>query len=334
MTFAAIARFVLWPFAVLYGSIVRFRAWLYEVGVCKQQRLKKPVISVGNLTLGGTGKTPLVIWLAEKLLAEGKRVGILSRGYRGDGRTSDEIELMKLRLKGRAQFGVGKDRFVQGQRLENSVDVFLLDDGYQHLRLARDVNILLMDAVRPLGGERLLPAGRLREPVSAMDRADILVITRTSTSPETEAAISKLNEYPVFAAKTKLIGFRKMWGAPEAPSLSPQELGEGPFFTFCGIGNPGAFILDLQKWNLPIADKEAFADHHHYTGGEIHELLDAAREAGARALITTEKDAQNMAGVDPVEVPVYVAVIELDFPQQEAFLDAIRQRIPVRQGVR
>ena len=332
MNFGAVARFVLWPFSVLYGSIMRFRAWLYEVGVLKQQRLKRPVISVGNLTLGGTGKTPMIIWLAEKLLAEGKRVAILSRGYRGDGRTSDEIELMKVRLKGRAQFGVGKDRLVQGQRLENVVDIFLLDDGYQHLRLARDVNILLIDAVRPLGGERLLPAGRLREPISAMDRADILVITRTGTSPETEAAISKLTEYPVFAAKTNLLGFRKMWGDPNAPTHSIAELGEGPFFTFCGVGNPGAFLLDLQRWNLPIVGKEAFADHHHYSDGEIHELLDAAREAGARALITTEKDAQNMADVDPVEMPIYITVIETDLPQQDAFLDAIHKRIPVRQG--
>jgi tetraacyldisaccharide 4'-kinase len=165
-----------------------------------------------------------------------------------------------------------------------------------------------------------------------MDRADILVVTRTGTAPETEVAISKLSEYPIFAAKTKLLGFRKMWADENALPLSPAELGEGPFFVFCGIGNPGAFLLDLQNWKLPIAGKEAFADHHHYSDGEIHELLDAAREAGSRALVTTEKDAQNMADVDPVEVPIYVAIIEMDFPQQDAFLNAIQQRIPVRQG--
>src|SRR5208283_3416972 len=143
MNFAAFARFVLWPFAMLYGTIVRFRAWFYETGIFKEQRLRKPLISVGNLTLGGTGKTPMVIWLAERLLAEGKRVGILSRGYRGNGRTSDEIDLMKFRLQGRVEFGVGKDRLVQGRKLQEMVDIFLLDDGYQHLRLASDANILL-----------------------------------------------------------------------------------------------------------------------------------------------------------------------------------------------
>jgi tetraacyldisaccharide 4'-kinase len=330
MSFKALARLILWPFSMVYGNIARFRVWLYESGYFKQKRLAKPVISVGNLTLGGTGKTPVVIWLAEKLLAEGKRVGILSRGYRGNGRTSDEIDLMKFRLNGRAIFGVGKDRYEQGRRLEKDVDVFLLDDGYQHLQLARDVNILLMDAVRPLGKERLLPAGRLREPVSAMERADILVITRTGTSPETETAISRLQPFPVFAAKTKLLGFRKLWST--AGSVPAQEMEEGPFFAFCGIGNPGAFLLDLQAWRLSIAGKRAFADHHHYSDGEILEMLDEAREAGANALVTTEKDAQNMADVDPLEAPVYVAIIAAEFPQEQAFMEAIRQRLPAEQA--
>ena len=144
-------------------------------------------------------------------------MGFLSRGYRGNGRTSDEIELMKFRLKGRVEFGVGKDRLVQGRNWKTNVDVFLLDDGYQHLRLARDVNILLMDTVRPLGKERLLPAGRLREPVSAMDRADILVMTRTGTAPETEAAIARLTEFPVFAQEPSCLGFRQsLEGRPGA----------------------------------------------------------------------------------------------------------------------
>ncbi len=325
MNLAPVARVVLWPFAMLYGTIVRIRVWLYQIGFFRAQRLKKPVISVGNLTLGGTGKTPVTIWLAERLLAEGKRVGILSRGYRGDGRTSDEIELMKFRLKGRVEFGVGKDRLVQGHKLESAVDVFLLDDGYQHLRLERDVNILLMDTVRPLGKERLLPAGRLREPLSAMDRADILVMTRTDASSDAQAAISRLTEYPVFAARTKLMGFRRLWS--EAPVLRAEEMDMGPFLAFCGIGNPGAFLMDLKNWNLQIVGKEAFADHHQYSDGEIQELLDAAREAGARALVTTEKDAQNMADVEAVEMPIYVAVIEVEFPQEEAFLKAIRGRL-------
>src|ERR1700747_3442606 len=112
-------RMLLWPVSLLYGAVVRVRVWMYQKGWLKQKRLKGTVISVGNLTLGGTGKTPMVIWLAEKFLGEGKRVAILSRGYRGSNGTSDEVELMKHRLRGRALFGVGQDRFVKGRSLES-----------------------------------------------------------------------------------------------------------------------------------------------------------------------------------------------------------------------
>ena len=140
----------LWPLSLVYGSAAKLRAWLYKQGWLKQKRLNRPVISVGNITVGGTGKTPMVIWLAEKLLAEGKHVAILSRGYRGANGTSDEIELMKQRLQGRVQFGVGSDRYAEAQRLDAAgVDVYLLDDGFQHLQLARDADIVLVDSTRP-----------------------------------------------------------------------------------------------------------------------------------------------------------------------------------------
>src|SRR5215475_10909890 len=137
-------RILLWPLSLIYGIGARCRAFLYKKGVFKAKRLKTPVISVGNLTVGGTGKTPMVLYLAEKFLAEGKRVGILSRGYRGSDGTSDEIEMLKRRLGDRMVFGVGADRFAEGSRIEreNPVDLFLLDDGFQHLQLRRDVDIV------------------------------------------------------------------------------------------------------------------------------------------------------------------------------------------------
>src|ERR1700716_528539 len=201
MKLPLVVRILFWPLSQLYGIYVRTRRALYARGLLKARHLKATVISVGNLTVGGTGKTPMVIWLAEKFLSDGKRVAILSRGYRGANGTSDEIELMKFRLRGRVLFGVGKNRFAEGHRLETqqSIDVFLLDDGFQHLQLARDLNILLMDASRPLAGESLLPAGCLREPLSAMSRANILVFTRTENMSGAVDAIQKLNQYPVFA---------------------------------------------------------------------------------------------------------------------------------------
>src|SRR3977135_2084312 len=172
MNLPPLLRRLLWPLSLLYGVVVRARVWLYAHRWFKQKRLNATVISVGNLTVGGTGKTPMVIWLAEKFVADGKRVAILSRGYRGRNGTSDEIELMKFRLEGRVSFGVGKDRFAEGHRLESRqpTDVFLLDDGFQHLQLARDLDILLMDASRPLAGGLLLHAGSLPEPVPGMLR--------------------------------------------------------------------------------------------------------------------------------------------------------------------
>lgn len=328
MSLSPFVRALLWPVSQLYKGIVLLRVWLYSQGTLKAKRLKTPVISVGNLTTGGTGKTPMVIWLAERFLDEGKRVGILSRGYKGSRGTSDEIELMRHRLSDRVVFGVGPNRFEQGRRLEDKgVDVFLLDDGYQHLQLARDVNILLMDAVRPLGNEMLLPSGTLREPISAMARADILVFTRTETSSSTDAAIAKLTDYPVFSAATKLLGFRRLG---DAQLLDQEAIGRGPFYAFCGIGNPRAFFLDLQNWGIAVAAKCEFPDHHTYDDRDARELDTATRTAGALALITTEKDAQNLSRVHLPEAPVYLVVIDLAISKEEAFLAAIRARFGAR----
>jgi len=325
-------RILLWPLSVLYGAGVRARVWLYAHGWLKQKRLKAKVISVGNLTVGGTGKTPMVIWLAEKFLAEGKRVAILSRGYRGINGTSDEIELMKFRLKDRVSFGVGGNRFIQGHRLEalQSIDVFLLDDGFQHLQLARDLDILLMDASRPLAGEALLPAGRLREPVTAMSRANLIVFTRAETASGTLEAIRKLDQYPVFAATTQLLGFRRFGG--ENTILGANEIGAGPFFAFCGLGNPDAFFRDLGNWGLAICGQAVFPDHYRYTQGDILAVKQARKRAGANAFVTTEKDAQNLSGLNFEGAPVYVAVIDLVVTPDADFKNVLDQTLAAGAG--
>jgi tetraacyldisaccharide 4'-kinase len=322
---------VLWPLSLVYGQLMRLRVALYERGVLKQKRLSRPVISVGNLTVGGTGKTPMVIWLAERLLAQGLRVGILSRGYKGSGGTSDEIELMKLRLNNRVAFGVGPDRFEQGRRIEASADVFLLDDGFQHRQLGRDVDILLIDAARSLGKEMMLPTGRLREPLSAMSRADFLLFTRTETVPGTIEAIKKLQQYPVFSAATQLLGFRRL--GERIQFVPAGEIGAGPLYAFCGIGNPRAFFLDLQNWGIAVAGKCEFGDHHRYDERDVRELVAAARRMGARALVTTEKDEQNLSGKKFEDLPVYVAVIDLAIDKEEVFLQAIREKLDARNSV-
>jgi tetraacyldisaccharide 4'-kinase len=330
MNLPPLVRILLWPLSVLYGGYVRFRAWLYEKGWLKQKRLKGKVISVGNLTVGGTGKTPMVIWLAEKFLAEGKRIAILSRGYRGSGGTSDEIELVKNRLGQRVTFGVGKDRFAEGERIERQqpVDIFLLDDGFQHLPLARDLDILMLDGSRKFKNEPLLPAGRLREPVSACNRADILVVSRKTERPEIEAMFS--HKFSIFYAQTRLLGFRRFGGGNGLHYAS--EVGHGPFFAFCGIGNPRAFFDDLSRWHVPVAGQKIFRDHHRYSDRDLANLMKEAQRAGAMAFVTTEKDACNIREGQGIALPIFVSVIDFVFTSESEFVSALERKLATSHG--
>ncbi|HWZ25784.1 MAG TPA: tetraacyldisaccharide 4'-kinase [Verrucomicrobiae bacterium] len=323
-------RIVLWPASKLYGIGVSLRTRLYASGLLKQKRLKATVISVGNLSVGGTGKTPLVIWLAEKLLAQGHRVAILTRGYRGTASSSDEVDLMRSRLQNRVIFGVGKDRFAEGQRIESrqAIDVFLLDDGFQHLQLARDLDIVLMDASHPVGGQPLLPAGPMREPISAVVRADVIVFTRTENAPGAKEAIQRFWKLPIFAASTFLLGFRSL--GLEGPLQSVADLGSGPFFAFCGIGNPEAFVRDLQRWGVAPAGHMFFADHHRYTLEDVQAIDQAAKGVGAKGLLTTEKDFCNLTSVALPALPVYVSIIDLKIDGEITFLSAIDHLLQAR----
>jgi tetraacyldisaccharide 4'-kinase len=326
MNLPRVVRIALWPLSILYAAAMWLRASLYARGWLTQKRLASPVISVGNITVGGTGKTPMVIWLAEKLLAEGKRVAVLTRGYRGSGGSSDEIELMRDRLQTRVTFGVGKDRYAEGKRLESQgVDVFLLDDGFQHLSLARDVDVVLVDSTRPLRNEFILPAGRLREPRSALHRADVVVFTRTELSELTVYAIQKFPQFAIYPSTTKLLGLRKH-GSCEDPASLRQSCTD-PLFAFCGIGNPEAFWGDLERWGMRLVGRESFRDHHPYTEREVRKLGEAAHSAGAKALITTEKDAKNLDAKLLPAMPVYIAVIALELPDEGPFWRDVRSRL-------
>ena len=322
-------RIVLWPFSKVYGLYVRWRHAFYARGLLKPKRLKASVISVGNLTVGGTGKTPMILWLADKFLAEGKKVAILSRGYGGSHGSSDEIELLKRRLGGKVLFGVGPDRFSSGSRLEsnNTIDIFLLDDGFQHLQLARDLDIVMLDGSRKLKDEWLLPAGPLREPIAACRRADILVVSRKFERPVIEARDA--HTFAIFYAQTRLLGFRPFGSHSETKYLS--EIGSGPFLAFCGIGNPEAFFDDLSRWHVPIAEKKSFSDHHKYSSREFEQLQLRSETCGAVGLVTTEKDAENLPSTN-LRLPIWIAVIDLAFTAESELLAAIDRKLAARQG--
>jgi tetraacyldisaccharide 4'-kinase len=329
MTVSRPLRILLWPASKLYGVAVSFRTRLYAHGWLKQKRLKAAVISVGNLTVGGTGKTPLVMWLAEKLMAQGQRVAILTRGYRGTAGSSDEVELMRSRLQNRVIFGVGKNRFAEGQRIESrhAIDIFLLDDGFQHLQLARDLDIVLMDASRPMA-QPLLPAGPTREPLAALTRAGIIIFTRTENTAGVKEAIQRLWNLPIFAAATRLLGFRHIGSDGSLETVS--DLGGGPFFAFCGIGNPQAFERDLQRWGIMPAGHMFFADHHRYTLGDVQAIERAAVRVGAKTVLTTEKDSWNLKGVYFSALPCLVSVIDLEMSGETEFLAATNSALQAR----
>ncbi len=315
-------RLALWPFSLAYRAVVQARASFYRSGILKQKRLNGVVVSVGNLSVGGTGKTPMVIWLAEKLAAEGKHVGILSRGYKGDGNESDEVTLMRARLGTSIPVSVGPDRYARGLELtQKGVQWLLLDDGFQHLGLARDVDIALVDGTVPLDSELLLPAGRLRERPAAVARADIIVITRTRRAPEMEREIQKNSQAPIFYAWPRFVGCCRL-DVKERESAAEQPVA-GPVYAFCGLGNPRAFFADLERWRFTLAGRAVFRDHHKYSQAEVNRLQAHARGTGATALVTTEKDAMNLRGLKLSGLPIYSCRMELEVQDGARFLETV-----------
>lgn len=324
------AQTLLWPLSVLYGAAAHLRARLYRTGLLRRQRLQGAVISVGNLTTGGTGKTPMVLRIAEHLLAEGKSPGILTRGYRGEsgpsGATSDEVRLLQARLGPRVQFGVGADRFATGRALATKgVDYFVLDDGFQHLQLARDVDILLIDATNPFGGGHVLPAGRLREPRSALARADIIVITRSDHAPAVEAVIRRDSGAPIFYAAPHLESVRVFHG--EYPGEERTDAHAHKCFAFSGIGNPGVFPVDLREWGLVPVGYRIFRDHHKYSANDMNQIAAEATAAGADALMCTEKDIFNLAGVPLPALDLYYCRIVLQIANESQFWRSLHTQL-------
>ncbi len=330
---------LLWPLSLPYAAIARLRARAYRDGILHQRHLEGVVISVGNLTAGGTGKTPMVLWIAERLLAEGKSVGILTRGYRGKAvstsehksqetndpgasSTSDEVQLLQFRLENRVLFGVGAHRHKNGVTLAaRGVEWFILDDGFQHLQLARDVDIVLIDASNPFGGGHLLPSGRLREPRSALKRADLVVITRSNHALAIESIVRRHSAAPIFYARTTLASVYSPWNSQLAASEARSKM----LFAFCGIGNPVAFIADLRDWGFQIAGFKSFPDHHRYTPSDVAAIEKQAKEAGAAGLICTEKDRFNLEQAQPA-MNLWVCSISLHIDREHDFWQALTKK--------
>ncbi|HEY6009712.1 MAG TPA: tetraacyldisaccharide 4'-kinase [Geobacteraceae bacterium] len=321
---ALLARAFLGIAAAPYGVAMAVRARLYASGILTSRQLPRPVVAVGNLTVGGTGKTPMTALIARLFMARGKRVVVLSRGYGGtlhgrgehvvaDGsrillgpeESGDEPYLLATSVPGLIVV-VGADRYRAGclalERLEP--DVFLLDDGFQHLRLRRDLNILLLDCRRPFGNGRVFPAGLLREPRSAVGRADLIVYTRC---PE-GATPPDIPGIPACRAEHRLTGIVPLGGG----GLRPFDELTGKRGVACaGIANPDGFFAALREQGLTLAATLALPDHCRYREGEMAAVRRLIEGADADYLVTTGKDGVKLLSRRQDLGPVWVSELEL-----------------------
>jgi 3-deoxy-D-manno-octulosonic-acid transferase len=299
---------VLWLLARLWraGS-----AWKQARARAHSVQLRTPVVSVGGLSMGGSGKTPFVLWLAERVREAGCQPGILTRGYRRRvpekrtileagateqvARTGDEAQI--LLRSGVAPLGIGADRFASGRALEERFhpDVIILDDGFQHGRLRRDLDVVLIDALDPFGGGDVFPLGRLREGLPALARADVLVITRAERGRSYAGIERELRKHNRRAPILRAWVVPEAWVDCESGERFPAAgLPYSKVAAFCGLANPASFWGTLAALGYHPVGKRNLGDHHRYRPWEVQRLAAEVRAKGAEALLTTEKDIMNM----------------------------------------
>jgi len=312
-------RSVLLALSCFYRLVIALRNMLYDKSILKTVKVPAAVISIGNITTGGTGKTPLVAWLCNYFTDRNIKTAVLTRGYKVKNSIFADEPAMLAKASPAAKVIVNPDRTAGAERAisEYNAKLLIMDDGFQHRGLARDVNIVAVDATEPFGYEKLLPAGLLREPVSSLKRADAVVITRSNqNSPEKiseiKNRISQINPDIVFAAAVhkplciKLIKDRQM---------PLNELAGRKIYAFCGIGNPDAFFQTLSDMALNIVGTKVYNDHHKYTDADITAIYEDARYKQAELVLTTHKDWIKTAllCIDKFEIPFAAMLVELAF---------------------
>ena len=324
----------------LYGMGARARTSAYRQGWLRQRRLGRPVISVGNLSAGGTGKTPLVRWIVDRLRGRGLRPAILIRGYRRrrgpdaivippkpdrapEPREVGDEAAWLARVFPDIPIGVSADRYHTGRLIEENyaVDVFVLDDGFQHLALARDLDVVALDATRGISDREMLPAGLQREPCSALARAGVVVLTRTELADATRLEDSVRRNNPgaqIVRARTRL---DHLLDLTTGETLPPDAFAGRPVHAFCGIGNPEAFFRDLRLWGFDVIRESVFPDHYVYRNLSFARATRTSDTGSVAALVTTEKDVMNLAGVSLADAgaPVVAGAVRLSLDGEPVF---------------
>jgi tetraacyldisaccharide 4'-kinase len=331
---------VLFILSLVYGLVVRLRMTAYAKGLFRTKRLPCRVISVGNISLGGTGKTPTVINIAGLQTKRGKRTLVLSRGYGradeseiavvSDGTSfvvdptsgGDEPALIAARLP-QVPVVVGSDRYEVGIFALDRFhpDVVVLDDGFQHIRLGRDLNIALIDGADPFGNGRLFPAGILREPLDALKRADIVVITRENQAANLATLKETIRNHTMAKIFTARYIPRDVLNVISGEIMPLTSLHGAALFAFAGIARPGSLAALLSTLGAEVKDLRSFPDHHPYSRAELEELVEKASDSKAEMLITTEKDGVRIRDMAPASL--WALRIDLEVIEKDAWEKAV-----------
>lgn len=307
------------------------RILFYRAGFLRSFDLKVPVICVGNITWGGVGKTPLVEAVTQRLVERGFRPAILTRGYMPDAKSaSDEAKMLGLSLPGvPILVGADRQRRAKDYLKDHSVDVFVMDDGYQHLRLGRTIDVVLLDAVNPWGNGHLLPRGILREPFSHLRRADRIVLLRAD-HPENKVGLIQARlarsgvKAPVFLARLEVVDG---WDTRKRVTVPPGELAGLPVIAVSGIGHPERFISSLEGLGCDVRHHFVFEDHYSYRDSDIRDIIQGCRFKNVSLVLTTMKDAvklEKYQGQWPEFLRVVALRVQVRFLQgEEQFFDGI-----------
>ncbi|MGO9467072.1 MAG: tetraacyldisaccharide 4'-kinase [Isosphaeraceae bacterium] len=328
---ASLVRSGLWIAAWAYGAVVSLRNLGFDRGWLKAHRATVPVVSVGNLTLGGTGKTPMVEWVARWFRQRGIRVAILSRGYGQEGGLNDEGRVLEENLPDVPHLQ-GPDRVTLARLavVEVETELIVLDDGFQHRRLARDVDLVLIDALEPFGLEQLFPRGLLREPIRSLTRASVVVLSRADLiNADERAAIRSAAE----TAARRPLRWAEARHAPlclvdNRGMTSPLEkLGEMSVAAFCGIGNPEGFRRTVVPLCRKLLDLRIFPDHYNYSAIDVLALERWADGLGADFVLTTQKDLVKLRASVLGLAPLRALRIGLEVTEGGAILDDVLTRL-------
>ncbi|OGX16441.1 MAG: tetraacyldisaccharide 4'-kinase [Omnitrophica WOR_2 bacterium RBG_13_41_10] len=312
---AGLLKVLLFILSLIYGLIVKVLIWRYSIN---PKRLDCKVISVGNITLGGTGKTALVEFIAKFLKEKGLKSAILSRGYK----TPDEPLMLKRNL-GDIPVIVDADRVRAAERAisDYQVKAVILDDGFQQWRIKKDLEIVAIDVTCPFGNQHLLPRGILREPLSALKRADIFILTKTNLNPDFQEIKDRLNSLNAKALVIESIhqpvGFYALTDKKELSRM--QDLKGATVALFCGIGDPDSFESMIMGMGINVGLSFKFGDHYSYLQQDLDKIAQDSQKKNIHTIITTEKDAARISllGLDSKMLPILVLGIELAVPKDE-----------------